>query len=49
MLFLLSIFQLLFLGAVHKLRHPNWGYGGVSQKMTQDDKGGGGGLGKDDG
>ena len=35
------------LGAVDKLRHPDWGQGGVSQKMTQDDKGGG--LGKDDG
>ena len=30
---------------IHKLRHPGGGYGGVSQKMTQDDKGGGdGGL-----
>ena len=36
------------LGAVHKLRHPIRGYGGVSQKMTQDDRGVGGGLTKDD-
>ena len=36
------------LGAVHKLRHPNWGYGGVSQKMTKNDRGVGGDLGKDD-
>ena len=35
-------------GAVHKLRHPIRGYGGVSQKMTQDDRGVGGGLAKDD-
>ena len=32
------------LGAVHKLRHPIRGHWGVSQKMTQDDKGGGRGL-----
>ena len=36
------------LGAVHKLRHPIRGYGGVSQKMTKDDRGEGGGLAKDD-
>ena len=36
------------LGDVHKLRHPIRGYGGVSQKMTQDDSGVGGGLAKDD-
>ena len=36
------------LGAVHKLRHPIRGYGGVSQKMTKDDIGEGGGLAKDD-
>ena len=36
------------LGAVHKLRHPNRGYGGVSQKMTKVDRGEGGGLAKDD-
>ena len=35
-------------GAVHKLRHPIRGYGGVSQKMTKDDRGDGGGLAKDD-
>ena len=29
------------LGTVHKLRHPTRGYGGVSQKMTKDDRGGG--------
>ena len=28
------------LGAVHKLRHPIRGHGGVSQKMTKDDRGG---------
>ena len=28
------------LAAVHKLRHPIRGYGGVSQKMTKDDRGG---------
>ena len=38
-----SRFQRL-LGAVHKLRHPMRGYGGVSQKMTEG--GGGGGLSK---
>ena len=37
------------LGAVHKLRHPIRGYGGGgSQKMTQDDRGGRGGLAEDD-
>ena len=36
------------LGAVHKLRHPIRGYGGVSQKMTQDDRRVGGGLAKND-
>ena len=36
------------LGAVHKLRHPIGGYGGVSQNMTKDDRGEGGGLTKDD-
>ena len=35
-------------GAVHKLRHPIRGYGGVSQKMTPYDRGVGGGLAKDD-
>ena len=38
----------LALGAVHKLRHPIRGYGRVSQKMTKDDRGEGGGLAKDD-
>ena len=32
------------LGAVHKLRHPIRGYGGVCQKMTQDNRGGGEGV-----
>ena len=41
-------FIYLALGAVHKLRHPIRGHGGVSQKMTQDDKGVGGGPAKDD-
>ena len=35
-------------GAVHKLCHPIRGYGGVGQKMTQDDRGVGGGLARDD-
>ena len=39
---------LIILGAVHKLRHPIRGYGGVIQKMAQDDRGVGGGLAKDD-
>ena len=34
--------------AAHKLRHPIRGEGGVSQKMTQDDRGVGGGQAKDD-
>ena len=38
----------IYLGAVHKLRHPIRGYGGVSQKMTKDDRGEGGGLAKGD-
>ena len=38
----------MWVGAVHKLRHPIRGYRGVSQKMTQDDRGVGGGLAKDD-
>ena len=38
----------MYLGAVHKSRHPIRGNGGVSQKMTQDDRGVGGGLAKDD-
>ena len=42
-----SRFQRL-LGAVHKLRHPMRGYRGVSQKMTKNDRGVGGGLEKDD-
>ena len=41
-------FCIFVLGAVHKLRHPIRGYGGVSQKMTKDDRGGGGGPAKDD-
>ena len=40
--------RLVSIGAVHKLRHPIRGYGGVSQKMTKDDRGEGGGLAKDD-
>ena len=32
------------LRAVHKLRHPIRRYGGVSQKMTKDDRGGGAGV-----
>ena len=42
------ILECLTLGVVHKLRHPLRGYGGVSQKMTQDDRGVGGGLATDD-
>ena len=37
------------LGAVHKLRHPIRGYGGLDQKMTKDDRGVGGSMAKDDG
>jgi hypothetical protein len=36
------------LGAVHKLRHPLRGGGGVFKKMTLDDIGGRGGQSKDD-
>ena len=36
--------NLMYLGTVHKLRHPTRGRGGVSQKLTKVDKGGGGGL-----
>jgi hypothetical protein len=39
---------LLLLGAVHKLRHPPRGGGGVFKKMTLDDIGGRGGQSKDD-
>ena len=42
------LIMLMELGAVHKLRHPNWGKRGVSQKITKDDRGVGEGLGKDD-
>ena len=42
-----AIFQYT-LGPVHKSRHPIRGYGGVSQKMTKDDREEGGGLAKDD-
>ena len=41
-------YNVCMLGAVHKLRHPIRGYVGVSQKMTQDDRGVGGGLAKHD-
>ena len=30
------------LGAIHKLRHPCWGEGGIPKKMTFYDTGGGG-------